>query len=321
MTKKNLVSLALVSALLLTLAACGEKASSGSGSENGSNSGTESISASASQEELPEVVELTGGSDQDSAQNVPLDTRMRGKTAREEAQWFSFTTDETENATYAITTVNQTSETSDLCLRVYDESGETIHDPYSPLSAKQSGRAATLSLDLLPETTYYVKVWADAGDVISYSLIFRSPDGQEPANNLAQPGPDAKDGLEIAAAANQDDAQLLPLDVKLEGKVSRDEAQWYAFSTNSAENATYKLITVNMTRGTGDLNLRVYDAYGETIHDPYSPLSAKQSGKAATLSLDLPPDTTYYIYIWADQGDTIEYTLTIEAPNESAAQE
>lgn len=321
MAKKNLVSLALVSALLLTLAACGEKASSGSGSESGSNSGTESISASASQEELPEVVELTGGSDQDSAQNVPLDTRLRGKTAREEAQWFSFTTDETENATYAITTVNQTSETSDLCLRVYDESGETIHDPYSPLSAKQSGRAATLSLDLLPETTYYVKVWADDGDVISYSLIFRSPDGQEPANNLAQPGPEAKDGLEIAAAANQDDAQLLPLDVKLEGKVSRDEAQWYAFSTNSAENATYKLITVNMTRGTGDLNLRVYDAYGETIHDPYSPLSAKQSGKAATLSLDLPPDTTYYIYIWADQGDTIEYTLTIEAPNESAAQE
>lgn len=318
MTKKNLVSLALASALLLTLAACGEKTPSSSGS--GSGSGAESTSASGTQEELPEVVELTGGSDQSSAQNVPLDTKLKGKTAREEAQWFSFTTDETENATYAITTVNQTPETSDLCLRVYDESGETIHDPYSPLSAKQSGRAATLSLDLLPETTYYVKVWADAGDVISYSLIFRSPEGQEPANNVAQPGPEAKDGLEISAAANQDDAQLLPLNVKLEGKVSRDEAQWYAFSTNSAENATYKLITVNMTRGTGDLNLRVYNAYGETIHDPYSPLSAKQSGKAATLSLELPPDTTYYIYIWADQGDSIEYTLTIDAPDELAAQ-
>ena len=318
MTKKNLVSLALASALLLTLAACGEKTPSSSGS--GSGSEAESTSASGTQEELPEVVELTGGSDQSSAQNVPLDTKLKGKTAREEAQWFSFTTDETENATYAITTVNQTPETSDLCLRVYDESGETIHDPYSPLSAKQSGRAATLSLDLLPETTYYVKVWADGGDVISYSLIFRSPEGQEPANNVAQPGPEAKDGLEISAAANQDDAQLLPLNVKLEGKVSRDEAQWYAFSTNSAENATYKLITVNMTRGTGDLNLRVYNAYGETIHDPYSPLSAKQSGKAATLSLELPPDTTYYIYIWADQGDSIEYTLTIDAPDELAVQ-
>ena len=267
------------------------------------------------------MVELTGGSDQESAENVPLDTKLKGKTAREEDQWFSFTTDETENATYVITMVNQTPETSDLCLRVYDESGETIHDPYSPLSAKQSGRAATLSLDLRPETTYYVNVWADGGDVISYSLIFRSPEGQEPANNVAQPGPNAEDGLEISAATNQDDVQLLPLNVKLEGKVSRDRAQWYAFSTNSSENATYKLTTVNMTRGTGDLNLRVYNAYGETIHDPYSPLSAKQSGKAATLSLDLLPETTYYIYIWADQGDTIEYTLTIEAPNESAAQE
>lgn len=319
MTKKNLLSLVLASALLLMLTACGEK--SPSSSESGSSPETESTSVSGSQEELPEVVELTGGSDQESAENVPLDTKLKGKTAREEDQWFSFTTDETENATYVITIVNQTPETSDLCLRVYDESGETIHDPYSPLSAKQSGRAATLSLDLLPETTYYVNVWADGGDVISYSLIFRSPEGQEPANNVAQPGPNAEDGLEISAATNQDDVQLLPLNVKLEGKVSRDRAQWYAFSTNSSENATYKLTTVNMTRGTGDLNLRVYNAYGETIHDPYSPLSAKQSGKAATLSLDLLPETTYYIYIWADQGDTIEYTLTIEAPNESAAQE
>ena len=167
MTKKNLLSLVLASALLLMLTACGEK--SPSSSESGSSPEPESTSVSSSQEELPEVVELTGGSDQESAENVPLDTKLKGKTAREEDQWFSFTTDETENATYVITMVNQTPETSDLCLRVYDESGETIHDPYSPLSAKQSGRAATLSLDLRPETTYYVNVWADGGHfLLSY---------------------------------------------------------------------------------------------------------------------------------------------------------
>lgn len=38
MRKKNLLSLALASALLLTLAACGEKAPSGSSSESGSTS-------------------------------------------------------------------------------------------------------------------------------------------------------------------------------------------------------------------------------------------------------------------------------------------
>ena len=49
------------------------------------------------------------------------------------------------------------------------------------------GRGSNPEPDLLPETTYYVKVWADKGDVISYSLILRSPDGQEPEKNVAQP--------------------------------------------------------------------------------------------------------------------------------------
>lgn len=58
MTKKNLLSLVLASALLLMLTACGEK--SPSSSESGSSPEPESTSVSSSQEELPEVVELTG---------------------------------------------------------------------------------------------------------------------------------------------------------------------------------------------------------------------------------------------------------------------
>lgn len=306
MRKKNLLSLALASALLLTLAACGEKAPSGSGSGSGSTS------ASGSQTQQPQVVELTGGSDRDSAQDIPLDTKLKGKTAQEETQWFSFTTDETENATYAITSVNQTLETSDLRLSVYDEEENQLNQ--YPLDASQGGRAATLRLDLQPETTYYVKVWADKGDVISYSLILRTPDGQEPENNIAQPGPEAAEGLEIFAATNQDDAQLVPLNARLDGKVSRGARQWYAFSTNSAENATYRLTTVNMTRGTSDLILTVVDQYGDMMHQ-YT-LDASQSGRAATLNLELPPETTYYVRLAADKGDTIQYSLTIHAPEE-----
>lgn len=310
MTKKNLVSLVLASALLLTLAACGEKAPSGSGS----GSGAESTSASGSQAEQPKVAEVTGGSERESAEEVPLDTKLKGKTVREETQWFSFTTDETENATYAITSVNQTPETSDLRLSVYDEEENQLNQ-YA-MDAGQWGGAATLNLDLLPETTYYMKVWADKGDVISYSLILRSPEGQEPENNVAQPGPEAKDELEIFAATNQDDAQLIPLNARLDGKVSRGEGQWYAFSTNSAENATYRLTTVNMTRGTGALNLKVLNQYGEQMHQ-YT-LNAEQSGKASTLDLELPASTTYYIYIWADKKDTIQYTLKIHGPEEQS---
>lgn len=306
MRKQNLLSLALASALLLTLAACGGKTPSGSGSESGGTS------ASGSQTQQPQVVELEGGSDRDSAQDVPLDTKLKGKTPQEEAQWFSFTTDETENATYAITSVNQTLETSDLRLNVYDEEENQLNR-YA-LDASQGGRAATLLLDLQPETTYYVKVWADKGDVISYSLILRTPDGQEPENNVAQPGPEATEGLEISAATNQDDAQLIPLNARLDGKVSRGARQWYAFSTNSAENATYRLTTVNMTRGTSDLILTVVDQYGEMMHQ-YT-LDASQSGRAATLDLELPPETTYYVRLAAEQDDTIQYSLTIHAPEE-----
>ena len=312
MTNKNLVSLVLASALLLTLVACGEKAPSGSGS----GSGAESTSSSGSQAEQPKVAEVTGGSERESAEEIPLDTKLKGKTVREETQWFSFTTDETENATYAITSVNQTPETSDLRLSVYDEEENQLNQ--YPLDAGQWGGAATLNLDLLPETTYYVKVWADKGDVISYSLILRSPDGQEPENNVAQPGPEVKDELEIFAATNQDDAQLIPLNARLDGKVSRGEGQWYAFSTNSAENATYRLTTVNMTRGTGALNLKVLNQYGEQMHQ-YT-LNAEQSGKASTLDLELPPDTTYYIYLAAEKGDTIQYSLTVHAPEDGAVQ-
>lgn len=318
---RKLALFLLTACMLLALAACGGGAEGGELQSAQSQGNSSQEDDDASNKNLQPIA-LQGGVDQESAEAVPLDAKLAGKTAQDESQWYAFTTDTTENATYKITAVNQTPETSDLCLRVYDESGETIHDPYgSPLKAGQSGKAATLSLDLPPETTYYIKIWADKGDVIKYVLTVRSPEGQLPENNTAQPGPEPADGLEIQAATNQDDAQLIPLNAKLEGKVSQDKAQWYAFSTNTAENATYELTMVNMTRGTGDLDLRVYDVYGDTLHDPYgAPLQAAQKGQASTLSLDLPPETTYYIRIWADKGDTIEYTLNIQAPDDPASQ-
>ena len=131
----------------------------------------------------------------------------------------------------------------------------------------------------------------------------------------------AEQGETLRGGTNQNDAVLLPLNTRLTGKATQEGGLWYAFTTGSAENATYKITAVNKTLGTGNLNLRVYDAYGETIHDPYgSPLQAAQKGRAATLSLELPPNTTYYIYIWADKGDSIQYTLRIHGPEEPTAE-
>lgn len=109
MKKKNLLSLVLVPALLLTLAACGGKTQSDSVSDAVSVSSVSSKAATSQPDGL-----TTGGSDLKSAQSIPLDTKLKGKTAAQEAQWYSFTTDETENATYAITSVNQTQGTGSL---------------------------------------------------------------------------------------------------------------------------------------------------------------------------------------------------------------
>lgn len=300
---KKLTLFLLTAFLLLALAACGGTAPS-TGSE-GNGDGAPSAN---------EPVILQGGSDQKSAESVPLDTKLSGKTSDEESQWYSFTTDETENATYKITAVNQTPKTDPLDLCIYDAEGEPVEN--HTIQAKEDGKATTYSIDLLPSTTYAINVWADRGDVITYSLIVRSPKAQQPDSDSVTPGPEPVSGQEFPAAANQEDAPILPLNTRLEGKVSLGNEQWFAFTTNSAENATYRLTAVNMTRGTGKLDLSVYDRYGEYANGYYT-LEADQNGKASTYSLRLPPNTTYYICIWADKGDTISYTLNIHAPDQA----
>lgn len=268
---------------------------------------------------------LRGGTNQNDAVLLPLNTRLTGKATQEGGLWYAFTTGSAENATYKITAVNKTLGTGNLDLRVYDAYGKTIHDPYgSPLQATQVGRASTLSLELPPDTTYYIYIWSEKEDSIEYSLIIRDPEEQKTGYSTAGSVSEAVGavaGQEISAGTNQDDGGMIPLEAQLSGKVSNNLGQWFAFTTNSVENATYEITTVNMTPGTGNLDLRVYDAYGSTMHDPYgAPLQAAQDGKAATLSLELPPNTTYYIYIWADKGDSIQYTLKIHGPEEPTAE-
>ena len=268
---------------------------------------------------------LRGGTNQNDAVLLPLNTRLTGKATQEGGLWYAFTTGSAENATYKITAVNKTLGTGNLDLRVYDAYGKTIHDPYgSPLQATQVGRASTLSLELPPDTTYYIYIWSEKEDSIEYSLIIRDPEEQKTGYSTAGSVSEAVGavaGQEISAGTNQDDGGMIPLEAQLSGKVSNNLGQWFAFTTNSVENATYEITTVNITPGTGNLDLRVYDVYGSTMHDPYgAPLQAAQDGKAATLSLELPPNTTYYIYIWADKGDSIQYTLRIHGPEEPTAE-
>lgn len=327
----------LILALVFTLTACGgkdaeltpdenvtEQATSTSESEQDTPSpkANNGVLTVVSDEKMTEISAedgiIHGGTNQNDAVLLPMNTKLSGKTTNDGGLWYAFTTGAAENATYKITTVNKTLGTGMLDLRVWDEYGEAIKN-YT-LQANAEGKATTFSLNLPPDTTYYIYIWADKGDIIEYSLIIRDPEEQKTgyatAGSVAE-SVGAVAGQETPAGTNQDDAGMIPLETQLSGKVSNNQGQWFAFTTNSVENATYEITTVNMTPGTGALNLRAWDQYGEAIKN-YT-LQAAQDGKAATLSLNLSPNTTYYIYIWADKGDSIQYTLKIHGPAEPTA--
>ena len=337
--KKTVVWILTV-ALALAMTACGGKnEAAASAQQTSSSQATETVSSqgtSSSQAEEPApkqnngsltVVDtglssmgegsemLRGGTNQNDAVLLPLNTRLTGKTTQDGGQWYAFTTNTTENAKYRITTVNKTLGTSDLCLSIYNAYGEQMHR-YT-LKADQGGRASTLDLELPASTTYYIYIWANGGDIISYSLIIRDPEEQKSGYSTAESVAEsvgAVAGQEISAGTNQDDGGMIPLETKLSGKVSDGQGQWYAFTTNSVENATYDVTTVNETPGSGRFCLCVYDMFGGQMHR-YT-LKADQSGEAATMSLELSPKTTYYIYVWAESEDTIQYTLMIHGPEE-----
>ena len=335
---KRLAAWILVLTLTLTLTAC--SGGSGSDSASSADSKVQQTPEPTSQESLPDsqpnngsltVVAdnmgefagqaevIRGGTNQNDAVLLPLNTKLTGKATGDGGLWYAFTTGAAENATYKITIVNKTVSSENLNLLVCDEYGKELIDSYNPLQANERGKATTVNLKLPTFTTYYVYIWSSNGSSIDYSLIIRDPEGQKngyATSDSVSESVGAVAGQEIFAGTNQDDSGMIPLETELSGKVSDGQVQWYAFTTNSIENAIYEFTTVNKTPGTGYLGLIVYDVYGEPYIDPYNPLWADQSGKAATVSLGLSPDTTYYIYIWAREGDSIQYTLRIHGPEE-----
>lgn len=264
--------------------------------------------------------QIAGGRGPNDAVTASLDEPVSGKTTDGTTQWFSFTTGTTGNGTYRVTLVNQTRGAGTLKLQAYDTAEKAASDSnLPPLIAEANGTASTIDLELPPDTTCYLKIWSNDGKELDYTFTVWSPAGQQ--NMTGRPSPEPSDDLQIPASIDQYSAQLIPLNTRLEGTVHEDQGQWFAFTTNSVENATYKVTIINRTRGSEPLNLQVYDVYGVAQPNASStPIQATQTGRAVTSSLELPPNTTYYVFIWAKAGDTIDYTLNVHAPEQPAAQ-
>ncbi|MCC8127682.1 MAG: OmpA family protein [Clostridiales bacterium] len=266
---------------------------------------------------VTDTTDIRGGTNMNDAVLLPLETRLYGTYKNSEAMWFAFTTTSTENATYRLTAVNKTKGSKKLYAAVYNENGDRLGD----WTADEGGGFSTKDFKLDPNTVYYFYVNGKDNhkDTINYMLIIREADKPTTAYQTTDSFSEAR-GLSgalegtIYPAFNADDAALLPLNLQFSGKVQDASNSWFAFTTNSAENATYSFSAVNMSTGTKNLIIGIYDQYGTRIGD----WSAGQDGKTSTKEYRLDPLTTYYLLFHCkDWGsDTINYTFIINAPED-----
>jgi outer membrane protein OmpA-like peptidoglycan-associated protein len=276
-------------------------------------------------EAAEESGEIRGGTNQNDAVLLPMDTKLYGTVRDKVPSWFAFTTREVENAVYRISAINKSRETCDVYVEVYDEYGNQITD----LRAATNGIASTRDVTgLSADTTYYIRVIQDQNTnkhTIHYMIKIKNPDESSNAYQTAGTVLEARGeatALEgsINPGTNQDDAAYIPLNAKISGMVSDKVGAWFAFTTNTTENGAYRMTAVNESAGTTELFAEVYDEYGHMMGD----LAAKAEGTASTASIEnLSPGTTYYIRVIQNGNTnkyTIHYTLNIQAPEEPETQ-
>lgn len=258
--------------------------------------------------------EVIPGSNQDDAILVPLGTKVYGTLAGNTYGWFAFTTGE-KGTTYNITCVNATEKTDSLIVKLYDELGKDL----GYADANSNGVPATISLNNLEaNTTYYVRLNPRLDETIDYSVVVKDPNSKTTAfktvGNFAQArGAESMDPNKAFAGSNLNDALLLPYKTKVTGTVGAEEFAWFAFTTGKEKGATYSASYVNKTPNSEELDMELFDEYGNQIDWT----RAYADGVTGTISKDnLEPETTYYLCIYSRLSDTIDYSLNITSSEE-----
>lgn len=292
MKRRKAVLVCAVAAVML-LGACGKKETEESEPEIPVQTETEKPSA---EEQTP------GGTNQGDAIPVELGGRVDATLDGDASVWYSFTTGKKDQETYTITFVNKSPDSWYLNGTLYDELGtELLSD-----SAEDDGVAASISSsELEPETSYYVCL-ESFRESTDYSLII-----QDSSNGTPEMGESGK----VFSGDNQDDAIPLPLGTKVYHTVQESRHAWFSFTTGSDAGANYNITAINGSPGGKDLQMVLYDQYGETITTD----SAVTDGVPGTISADnLEPDTVYYVSLTAAPlPGTVDFSLQVKNPDEN----
>ena len=270
-------------------------------------------------------VPLKSGDDLSACTNMndaPLaafGTKYTGKYAGGN-QWIAFHTGSKAPAVCRILLQN-TSGGENLAGYVYDEKGNhakeksstnAVHDTL--LIAGSGGRTSSCTLELSPDTTYYLKL--NGKGKCSYSLAIyenATPADQEERTPAAP-------GESLSAALCMDAAQLLQSNVKYTGTCTPERNNWFAFRTGPQEDAAYTVCLEHTDLGRKPIAGWVVNESGYQLDADTSTnavhkqlLNANDGGRTSSCTLTLEPDSTYYICLYNDEP--ADYLLWVIDPN------
>ena len=166
--------------------------------------------------------QIRGGTNQEDAVLVPLNTKVYGTAAKDQAFWLAFTTGEQAGTAYYLTFVNKTPHSSNLVVQLYDANGERLRQ----IEADNSGTVSAYKAeDLAANETYYVNIGIHASGEAAFMMQVleegTQTDAYETSDSFTMArGAGAVSAEEIKPGTNQDDAALIPLDTKVSGSVA-----------------------------------------------------------------------------------------------------
>lgn len=253
--------------------------------------------------------QIRGGTNQEDAVLVPLNTKIYGTAVKDQSFWLAFTTGEQVGAAYYLTFVNKTPQSSNLVVQLYDAYGEHLRQ----MEADNSGTVSAYKMeDLSANETYYVNIGVYPKGEVAFMMRVLEEGAQTDAYETSDSfslarGAGAVSAEEVKPGTNMDDAALIPLDTKVSGTVAKDENLWFAFNTGAEENAPYQISFINKTPDSPNLVLGLFDQYGDRLKQPEAGADGAMRTEEVT---DLAANTTYYILL---RGNS-EYSLTIHGP-------
>ena len=240
----------------------------------------------------------------DEAYEITVDEKTYGTTEDGKKFWYIYTPD--ESGTYDVLAINLTGDCP-LMLNAFDVDGNYLLGKNKDgIEVKNSGKAESYQLELEEGVPYYACIGTKGNkdNNVDYLLLFHK-EGEDTDQNVLQ----SEDVDESVEATNMNVAMELDLNSKTNGTAKDKKTTWYFFETGDA-GEEYTVSIVDKTNGKDKLTYNLYNAYGVNLNK--KDVAVDNKGAASSVNLELEPESMYYVGIWSNNTDPVDYSITVK---------